>query len=476
MGTLPQEERPKSTEAVQKGQEFWGAIKEWFADLIDLEDGLDRDGTTEYIRNNCRMRGANAWMLVCSIMIASLGLDLNSPAVIIGAMLISPLMSPILGVGMGVGINDQETLLTALRHFGISIAIALVTSTLYFELTPFGDFTKEIAARTQPTLLDGLVAVFGGFAGIISVSRLDKSNAIPGVAIATALMPPLCVSGYGLANGEWVIMANAFYLFFLNSFFIAITTFIIIRFLRFPLHTFVNARERRRTQWMIGVFSLVIIIPSAIILSDVLQRVQFQNRVESFKKEYFSDKTQCINSEYQVSDSTNILILQLIGEPINEDSLQHLYKGLEKYGIGDTKLALIQNSDLEQDELNQIRKEMSGLQTVAEKLKVVESVKAAQEKAMRVLKSQVDSLSNQSDTILFNNFTSKAKILFPELENMAFSKMQMTNFKKQEKDLPTLLVKWSRNKTRAARRRDEEKMAALIKLEWKLDTVSVVSY
>ncbi|MDX1410107.1 MAG: DUF389 domain-containing protein, partial [Saprospiraceae bacterium] len=156
------------------------AVVRFFRELIDLQDGLDREGTIVNIKSNKRMKGANAWLLMCSIMIASLGLDLNSPAVIIGAMLISPLMSPILGIGLGVGINDRSTLLISLQHFGVAIAIALITSYIYFLVTPLGIVTGEILARTKPTILDVLIATFGGFAGIISGSRKDKSNAIPG--------------------------------------------------------------------------------------------------------------------------------------------------------------------------------------------------------------------------------------------------------------------------------------------------------
>jgi len=178
----PQEE---SKEQISRGfSDLWIGTKKFFHELTDLTDGLDKVGMIKRIKENKRMRGANAWLLMCSIVIASLGLDLNSPAVIIGAMLISPLMSPILGIGLAVGINDRYTLNISLQHFGIAIAIALVTSTLYFLLTPFGDATPEILGRTKPTLLDVMVALFGGIAGIISSSRKDQSNAVPGVAIA----------------------------------------------------------------------------------------------------------------------------------------------------------------------------------------------------------------------------------------------------------------------------------------------------
>ena len=265
----------------QNLSELWESTKEFFHDLVDLKDGMDQKGTIQNIQNNKRMKGANAWLLMCSIMVASLGLDLNSPAVIIGAMLISPLMSPILGIGLGIGVNDKKTLVISLRHFGIAIAIALVTSVLYFKLTPFGNITDEIMSRTSPTLLDGLVAIFGGLAGVISITRLDKSNAIPGVAIATALMPPLCVAGFGLAKGEWFFFLNAFYLFFLNSFFIAITTYFIIRLLGFPYKKYMTAKERNRNRIYITLVSLIILIPACLLYTSPSPRDRQKSRMPS---------------------------------------------------------------------------------------------------------------------------------------------------------------------------------------------------
>jgi len=282
----------KATKKMQRGMgEFGEGIGDFFRNLIDLREGLDKEGTIVNIKNNKRMKGANAWLLMCSILIASLGLDLDSPAVIIGAMLISPLMSPILGVGLAIGINDKQTLLISLQHFGIAIGIALFTSTLYFLITPYGEITPEISARTQPTLLDAAVAFVGGIAGIISSSRKDKSNAIPGVAIATALMPPLCVTGFGLANlllygveqstfstltnlNYWEILLNSFYLFFLNAVLVATATFMIVRFLQFPIQSFVDPAEQRRTNLVILGFGLLMIIPSYFIMRGVIDNIR----------------------------------------------------------------------------------------------------------------------------------------------------------------------------------------------------------
>jgi uncharacterized hydrophobic protein (TIGR00271 family) len=307
--------------------DLYEATVDWFKGLTDLQKGVDREGTIIAIKNNKRMEGANAWLLMCSIMIASLGLDLNSPAVIIGAMLISPLMSPILGVGLSVAINDRDALYLSLRHFMIAILIALVTSTLYFLITPLGQLTHEIQARTAPTVLDGLVAIFGGLAGIISSSRKDKSNAIPGVAIATALMPPLCVTGYGLAKWNIGILVNSFYLFFLNSFFIALTTYIIIRLLGFPMKAYVNAKESVRTRWVIFLFSLLLIVPSGNILYSLYLEQQDNIKVERYIEDYFNGRenfnTKCIDYSLLREGESKKLVLQLLGETIPDDSLPY---------------------------------------------------------------------------------------------------------------------------------------------------------
>lgn len=458
----------------QASHQLWKSIRTWFHDLVNLEEGMDRDGTVIFIKNNTRMRGANAWLLMCSIMIASLGLDLNSPAVIIGAMLISPLMSPILGIGLGVGINDKIVLYSSIRHFGIALLIALVTSTVYFWITPFGDFTPEISARTHPTLLDGLVAVFGGFAGIISVTRMDKSNAIPGVAIATALMPPVCVSGYGIANGEWTVMLNAFYLFFLNSFFIATTAFLIIRFLGFPYHEFLNPKEKRRTQLAIVIFSIVMIIPSAIILAHVVEVVQTKKHIEQFTQKFFSNEPQVLNYQYEEGDSTNILFVTLIGKAIHPDSMDYLKKGLKDYKIPNTELVLIQDTDPEIQELNRLKNEMKTFRTVAKNLEVVNKAKSDKELELQALRAELDSL--KADTIPFASVCLETKAIFKDIEKIGFATAQTNDFKRINNKVPIVLLRWEKGKRRNTYQQDEEKIYEFLKLRMSLDTLEVVRY
>ncbi|MCF6241446.1 MAG: DUF389 domain-containing protein, partial [Bacteroidales bacterium] len=177
--------------------------KKFLIEILSIREGTDVEGTINGIKKDMVFRGVTVWILVASIFIASIGLNVNSIPVVIGAMLISPLMGPILGIGLSVGTNDWDTLLRSLKNFGIAIVISLITSIIYFLITPLKDASPELLARTKPTILDVLIAIFGGIAGIVAGSRSEKTNVIPGVAIATALMPPLCTAGYGIATGQY---------------------------------------------------------------------------------------------------------------------------------------------------------------------------------------------------------------------------------------------------------------------------------
>jgi len=473
--------KPKDRSIPALIRELFESIRVWFSDLINLEEGLDREGTIIAIKNGKRMRGANAWLLICSILIASLGLDLNSPAVIIGAMLISPLMAPILGVGLAVGINDKDTLIIALRHFGIAIIIALASSILYFALTPLGTITPEIQARTAPTLLDGLVAIFGGLAGIISTSRRDKSNALPGVAIATALMPPLCVTGFGIANGMWTIALNSFYLFFLNSFFIALTTFLIIRLLNFPMRSYMDEREARRTRWLITLFSLLIILPSGRILFEVLKERQRTAQIEEFIRTQFNNEqdtnplTRCIDYTLIEADSSQQLVLQLVGEPIHEDSVQNYQARLGNFTqLENIQLNFLQSDQLELETVRAMQTQMDNLGQIARKLEINNNIRSQQEMLIDMLQQKVDSL--QLGFVPFPEVTREAKAVFPDLERIGFGRLQETDFESAASEVPVFLIKWASGKRSWEISRDEERLREYLKVRSGLDTLGVVRY
>jgi uncharacterized hydrophobic protein (TIGR00271 family) len=213
-----------------------------------LEDKADDAEIDRSLRAGVELRGATPWILMFAIVIASVGLNTNSTAVIIGAMLVSPLMGPIVGLGYGIGIVDFALVRRSLANLAIAAGISLLTSTLYFMLTPLDEAQSELLARTTPSLWDVLIALAGGLAGIIGQTRREKSNVIPGVAIATALMPPLCTAGYGLANGNWSVFGGAFYLFSINCVFIAFAAVVVIEFLRLPHREFIDPRRGRRVK------------------------------------------------------------------------------------------------------------------------------------------------------------------------------------------------------------------------------------
>lgn len=463
----------KSERVVISARTFWHETVAWFNDLTNLNEGLDREGTVVAIKSGKLMRGANAWLLMCSIMVASLGLDLNSPAVIIGAMLISPLMAPILGVGLAVGINDRNALFLALQQFGIAVLIAIVTSTVYFWITPLGGLTEEIRARTAPTFLDGLVAVFGGLAGIISVTRKEKTSAIPGVAIATALMPPLCVTGFGIATGNWQIAANSFYLFFLNSFFIALTTFLIIRLLQFPLKEKLHEAEGRRTRWIITIFSLLIIIPSANILYNLWAKRQENQKIEQFVANHFGSesRTVCLGYSLIRQDTSKELVLQLLGRHIPEDSINIYYQDLERLGLGKVNLNLIQDADVSLDVINRMQLQISNMGQLAEKLQATEAARTEQQLAMEQLRKNRSQVT--MDSTLFADVGKEVKTLFPNVNELRFARMQKTNFKDSIDYMPTYLVQWNSTRTKAA---EEKKLYDFVKLRTKLDTLELISY
>lgn len=455
-------------------KELFKEFREFLDDLVDIKDGMDQKGTIINIHNNKEMKGANAWLLMCSIMVASLGLDLNSPAVIIGAMLISPLMSPILGIGLGVGINDRETLFTSLKHFGIAIIIALLTSFLYFKITPFGSITNEISARTAPNLLDGLVAIFGGLAGVISTTRLDKSNAIPGVAIATALMPPLCVAGFGLANGQWQFFLNAFYLFFLNSFFIAISTYIVIRILGFRYKVYPNEKETKRNRLVIFCFAFIILLPAILLLNDAYQKVQERTQIKEFITAHFeNDSTTISDWKFIPSDTLSKLHIKLIGDPVSEATINDCDTELERILNKTIQINTYQSEEIPFADIEKIKAQLGGIRGEFAKLSAFEQKHQSRLDTIKQLNIIIDSLKSSVD---LSSIYKEVKTIYPLIEEIGLNKqMQKTNFT-TETNRPVLLIKWSAKKSSKQKKQDQERLKNFIEMRTKLDSVMVLTY
>ena len=451
----------------------YGWFTSLFQDIFDIGKGVNQKATIEKISSEQSMTGANAWMLICSIMIASIGLNLDSQAVIIGAMLISPLMSPILGIGLGVAINDKDALYHALTHFASAIVIALVTSTFYFLITPLDEFTYQIESRTEPTFLDVFIAIFGGIAGIISIARKDISTTLPGVAIATALMPPLCVAGYGIANASWFVATKAFYLFFLNSFFVAFATYVILKRMHFPKKVITDLKQRRRNIIFVSIFIILTIIPSLFIFWSVYEEFTRNQKLKQFIVNNFEGRSQNLLDEYKLVPPENPteLLIKVYGTEINDSSIEGFKQGLKDVGLGFIKdIEIISTTEIDLNNFDELRTQVSGLD---EKLNAQINQLIDERHARETVLHELTERDNffRQDSVKFKRISQEAKIFFPDIQEMSLAVSQSSDFKKATSNLPTLILKW-----RNPKEDDIKKLERFIKESYAIDTLKTVRY
>lgn len=313
-------------------------------------DKADEDDVILSIKKNTDFVGPNLWTLIFAIFIASIGLNVNSTAVIIGAMLISPLMGPIMGIGLGLGTNDFELIKKGARNLLIATLISVATSTLYFWLTPLHDAQSELLARTTPSLWDVFIAFFGGLAGIVAGTRKEKSNVIPGVAIATALMPPLCTAGFGIASGNLYYFLGAMYLYSINTVFIGISTFMIVRFLKFKVKHFENKTyEKKVSRYIIAIITITI-LPSIYLAYRIVDKSIFENNARNFVSEQFRFKnTQVVNRSFKYASDGKEIDLLLIGYELPEREIDSIRHALRNYNLFNTKLVVRQGLNARQE-------------------------------------------------------------------------------------------------------------------------------
>ncbi len=409
------------------------SVRRLFNDILGIKEGVDIDATIAGIKRDISFRGAPAWILMFSILIASIGLNVNSIAVIIGAMLISPLMGPILGIGLSIGTNDIDTLFKSFKNLGIAVFIALATSTIYFLVTPLNIEQTELLARTKPTILDVLIALFGGFAGIVAGSRKEKSNVVPGVAIATALMPPLCTAGYGLATLNMQYFLGAFYLFFINSVFISISTFLVVKYLRFPIVKYIDNKDIKKYKVYAIILLFLTILPSGVIFWKVIQETRFNIAAEKFIAERTKfEGSELVSSRIDFSDTLSTINLFYIGEPIEEDKIMFLQDLLSYYGISGKESFPLTNKT--QIKIHQGRGNNIDIESkLAEfnskfKVKILEDIYTKNEKQIQDKDMKIQLLENeimklrQYDTIPFRQFDSEIKFHFDKIKSYSYAK------------------------------------------------------
>ncbi|MEG2240615.1 MAG: TIGR00341 family protein [Alistipes sp.] len=398
----PEEKPQKKRSSARWKVEF----RAFFKDRFSLEDDkAQRDEVVANISKGVEFRGVNLWILIFATMIASLGLNVNSAAVIIGAMLISPIMGPIMGIGMSLGINDFSLLKRSLRNFTLMFVIAIITSTIYFLISPLEAARSELLARTVPTTYDVLIALFGGLAGIVAQSRKDRtSTVIPGVAIATALMPPLCTAGFGLATGQLQYFIGAFYLFLINSVFIALATYAMVRFLKYEKETFIDKKRERNAKRLMMLITLITFIPSVFIGFHMVRVSVFDAMADKYVNQVFNHRhTRVIEytRTYKQGTEPSRIELTLVGEVLDEEMIESAREQLSSFGLREAELVVRQANGANEDEVDVNALQKSYTELLHEKNRQISEMKAAVSR-YKVTNVEVDDLSKEVGVMIHN--------------------------------------------------------------------------
>lgn len=442
---------------MEQNNTLWQMIKMRFNALPDKEN---EEETIKQISSGVNFRGSNLWVLIFAIFIASLGLNTNSTAVIIGAMLISPLMGPIIGIGLSIGINDLDLLKSSIKNYIVATFISVLTATVYFMITPLTEAQSELLARTSPTLYDVLIALCGGAAGILALSTKGKGNVIPGVAIATALMPPLCTAGYGLAVGNLSYFFGAFYLFFINTVFICLATYIGVRMLKFAPKTFLDQTRMTKVQRYIISLVVLTMLPATYMTVQIIkQSIYGSNATKFVKNELTFNGTQIISQN--LDEKNNTLNIVAVGKQISDSDINHAAKRLAQYNLENYTLNVIQGS--QSDSL--LRKfNKTTLSTEVSKQKLLEQ--SAQISTLEAQLSQYTSYEN-----LGNEISREVGTIFPDITKIIVANVSEARTDTTSNIRYILTVIESKKKMSTT---DTHRLQTWLKARTKADSVKVI--
>ena len=432
----------QSKEAVRKdAQGLFKSVRRFLSELFDFRDDTDRDATIKAIEGDIPFKGATAWILICSIFVASVGLNANSTAVVIGAMLISPLMGPILGVGMSIAINDIDTLRKSMINLATMIGLSLATAFLFFWLFPLSEDTSELLGRVRPDIRDVLIAFFGGLGLIIARTKKGTiASVIFGVAIATALMPPLCTAGYGLAVANWKYFFGALYLFTINAIFIALATFLVLKVLRFPMLKYVNSKRRKLIARIASLIAIVVMIPAIWTFISVLNESNFKRDAQSFLNNEISalphpefiKKNAVV--DYNDGNDPYILLNTFGLDEIPETTIALLENRMKSYkSLSDAKLNVNVNRFKNLDNLRYM-----------EQIRYRDSIDLlSQRQRIVYLEGELTKLNVlEKMQIPFEELTKEVKINYEAVKSISFSNVINSNFKSID-TISVFAVKWN---------------------------------
>lgn len=452
----------------KKLKEAWETLKQFLFNLLDINHDTDKKATIEDIKENISMKGHAAWVLIFSVIIASVGLNISSPAVVIGAMLISPLLGPILGVGLSIGTNDIDTLKRSLTNLGVMVVLSLLTSFLFFLIPIFRNETPELLARTSPDVRDVFIAITGGLALIVAISRRNKqTNTIAGVAIATALMPPLCTAGYGLAVGNLSYFGGAMFLFSINTIFIALATFVIVKFLHFPMVSYLDSAKRKRIARAASIVAFLVFAGSIYLFFNLIKINQFkqaaENLIDALKK---SGVSIIDEKDEDLNYNEKSIKIYVYGQKLSPEEINNWTAKLPKYGLEDTKLIIEQgaDSDLMHDVQNLTELYNQNQKLISSR---DESLKEKEDK-IKLLEAELSKFYVHQ--IPFVQISKEALINYAGLKQLSYTTQYKTNFKKVD-TITAFNAEWYaavKNK-----RQEEIRLKKWLKTRLNLDTLVV---
>lgn len=474
----PSEEKLKEEKIATEEKEFeqvkqsaWQGLKLFFKELVDIRDETDREATIEGVKKDISFKGHNVWILIFSIFVASIGLNVSSTAVVIGAMLISPLMGPIVGLGLSVAINDVDTLRRSLINLGVMVALSVMTAYLYFLISPLTKETPELIARTYPTILDVLIAIFGGLALIVAKTKKGTMvSVIFGVAIATALMPPLCTVGYGLAIGNLNYAGGALYLFTINSVFIALTTFLIAKLLRFPMVRYANSQRRKRIAQIATTLAIIVVVPSVILFLNLLKIQVFENKAKSFVVNNIKYDGAVILKSNQDFD-TNKIDVYLIGRLVPESTINRWKEELKiTDNLNESTLQIYQAADQSGD----LAQELSGklkFDILDELYEKNEQLVKNKDAKIKLLENEITNMKVKE--LRFHEIGEEVKMNYNEIEQLSYYNKITTNFKTTD-TIPVIAITWNKKYPNKERTKDKIKLENWLRYKLQLDTIQII--
>ncbi|EAR11626.1 putative integral membrane protein [Polaribacter irgensii 23-P] len=454
------------------------SIKKFLIALFDFRADTDHEATIAAIKADIPFKGATAWILLFAVFVASIGLNANSTAVVIGAMLISPLMGPILGLGMSFALNDIDTFKKSLLNLGIMIGLSLFASFLFFYIFPLSEDNSELLGRVSPDIRDVLIAFFGGLA--LMVARTKKgtvASVIFGVAIATALMPPLCTAGYGLAKGNFTYFLGAMYLFIINTIFIALATFLVLKLLNFPMHKYANAAKRKRYSTIATVIGLAVMIPAIFTFITAFQKNQMNTQINSFiTNEIKINKfLQLIDWDKDIEKKEIYLnFFNEINEATENDLLNELANVNTYPNLADFKLK-IKGSDTKSFELI-----TTAYTEKREELQESKNIIAGLQKQLTDLQETIFMLNNRIEqdalyknkkVIAFSRIAKDAKIRYSDIEEIGFANVLSSKDFIKIDTIPVATIKWNLKLSDSMIRAKESALRNWLQKEMQLDTL-----